>query len=267
MGNEYDMTAERQSLKDKLTAIILLETSKDYKEMDSDLVTECVDFLMELEEKQKLTQEEIKQRVNTIPFIGKVTAIGSNAKKKIRAKRLIIIAAVLALLLALFGLFASSGDEALQAYMELGDALFDMPPGETVEFNGITIVGKPYKSRYYDSAEDLAAEEGIKILCPTWLPRGEKIVSAYHELNIYEECYVLICSDATYSVEIRFDSKLDDAAKQNSVEAEAGGFKFYYFVRDDHAQAELEYNGLVYSIGSYTEEELFKIIESLREIG
>ena len=64
MGNRQDFSAEKQSLKDKLMAIILLETSKDYKEMDSDLVTECVDFLMELEGKEKLTKKEIEQRVN-----------------------------------------------------------------------------------------------------------------------------------------------------------------------------------------------------------
>lgn len=48
MGNNHDKATENQTLKDKLMAIILLETSKDYKKMDSDLVTECVDFLMEL---------------------------------------------------------------------------------------------------------------------------------------------------------------------------------------------------------------------------
>ena len=98
MGNRQDFSAEKQSLKDKLMAIILLETSKDYKDMDSDLVTECVDFLMELEGKQKLTKAEIEQRVNEIPFKGKVTAIGSYAKKRIRAKRLAVIAAILAVI-------------------------------------------------------------------------------------------------------------------------------------------------------------------------
>ena len=100
MGNRQDFSAEKQSLKDKLMAIILLETSKDYKEMDSDLVTECVDFLMELEGKERLTKAEIEKRVSEIPFKGKVTAINSYAKKKIRAKRIAIIAAVLAVLLA-----------------------------------------------------------------------------------------------------------------------------------------------------------------------
>ena len=106
MGNKQDFSAEKHSLKDKLMAIILLETSKPYKEMDSDLVTECVDFLMELEGKEKLTKSEIEQRVNAIPFKGKVTAIGSYTKKRLRAKRLAVIAAILAVIIALLGIIA-----------------------------------------------------------------------------------------------------------------------------------------------------------------
>lgn len=56
---------ENQTLKDKFTAIILLETAKDVKEMDSDLVTECVDFLSELEGRERTTpfQEEARARL------------------------------------------------------------------------------------------------------------------------------------------------------------------------------------------------------------
>ena len=108
MGYNHDKTAENQTLKDKLMAIILLETAKDYKKMDSDLVTECVDFLVELEGKERLTKEEVEQRVNEIPFKGKVMAIGSYAKKKLKAKRIAVIAAVLAVLLAFFAIAAVS---------------------------------------------------------------------------------------------------------------------------------------------------------------
>lgn len=57
---------DNQTLKDKLTAIILLETAKDYKDMDSDLVTECVDFLSELEGKPSAAhREEARARLMT----------------------------------------------------------------------------------------------------------------------------------------------------------------------------------------------------------
>lgn len=56
---------ENPTLTDKLRAIILKETAKDVKDMDSDLVTECVDFLTELEGRERTTpfQEEARARL------------------------------------------------------------------------------------------------------------------------------------------------------------------------------------------------------------
>ena len=139
MGNNHDKATENQTLKDKLIAIILLETSKDYKKMDSDLVTECVDFLMELEGKERLTKEEIEQRVNEIPFRGKVKALNSYAKKKLRAKRIAIIAAVLAVLITLFGMLAiGSGDAVTDFFRKVGDSISTLLDDGPKEHSGIT---------------------------------------------------------------------------------------------------------------------------------
>lgn len=159
MGNRQDFSAEKQSLKDKLMAIILLETSKDYKEMDSDLVTECVDFLMELEGKQRLTKSEIEQRVNAIPFKGKVTAIGSYAKKKIRAKRLAVIAAILAVIIALFGIIAiASGDTVSEIFKQMGNSIHQLLEGGPKEYDDITLY-KSDETKTYSSIEELAESE------------------------------------------------------------------------------------------------------------
>jgi hypothetical protein len=58
-----------ENIKNKLMSIILIEIEKDYKEMDSDLITECVNFLNEIEGNKTLTQEEIYKRIDKIPFI------------------------------------------------------------------------------------------------------------------------------------------------------------------------------------------------------
>jgi len=54
--------------KDKLLSIILLETEKHYKKMDTDLVIESVDFLLELEGIKTITDEERKRNIDKIPF-------------------------------------------------------------------------------------------------------------------------------------------------------------------------------------------------------
>ena len=90
--------------------------------------------------KEKLTKAEIEQRVNEIPFKGKVTAIGSYTKKRLRAKRLAVIAAILAVIIALFGIIAvSSGKDSSELLRKLGYAVIEMFGGETAEYGNITL--------------------------------------------------------------------------------------------------------------------------------
>ena len=266
MGSRQDFSAEKQSLKDKLMAIILLETSKDYKEMDSDLVTECVDFLMELEGKQKLTKAEIEQRVNAIPFKGKVTAIGSYAKKKIRAKRLAVIAAILAVLLALFGIIAiASGNTFSELLRNMGNSFHEWIESGPKEHGDITL----YKSdvtKTYSSIEELAESEGIKILYPSWLPDNEKIISIWHLVDGESERYLLQCNVPSHTIEIKCNIDLHEDYIINCTEKEISGCSVYYKNYTQYVQANFAYKNNCYAVQSDTEDNLFRIIENLKEI-
>ena len=266
MGNRQDMNTSKQSLKDKLMAIILLETSKDYKEMDSDLVTECVDFLMELEGKQKLTKSEIEQRVNEIPFKGKVTTIGSYTKKKIRAKRLAVIAAVLAAIIALFGIIAiASGNTLDEIFRQIGNYIFELSEGSTMERNNITFI-KPNGTKTYSSIEELAESEEIEILHPTWLPENEKIVEIWYLVDSKSEKYLLQCNKPEHSIRVAINGDLTEALKSDYIEKEIAGHKVYCQKTPLFIQADFVYKNNLYSIKSNTENNLFKIIENLKEI-
>ena len=266
MGNRQDFSAEKQSLKDKLMAIILLETSKDYKEMDSDLVTECVDFLMELEGKERLTKAEIEQRVNEIPFKGKITAISSYAKKRIRAKRLAVIAAILAVLLALFGIIAiASGNTFGELLRNMGNSFHEWIESGPKEHGDITL----YKSdvtKTYSSTEELAESEGIEILYPSWLPDNEKIISILHFVEGESETYLLQCDVPKHSLEIKVNADLHKDYILNCTEKEIAGFSVYYKNYPDSIQANFVYRNNHYALKSDTEDNLFRIIENLKEI-
>ena len=266
MGNRQDMNTSKQSLKDKLMAIILLETSKPYKEMDSDLVTECVDFLMELEGKQKLTKAEIEQRVNAIPFKGKVTAIGSYAKKKMRAKKLAVIAAVLAVIAALFGIIAvASGDFLDELIMKLDDSFHEWIEDGPKEYGDITFYTSD-ETKTYSSIEELAESEGIEILYPTWLPENEKIISIWHLVDGESERYLLQCDVPDHSVEIKVNYELTETLKLNCIKKEIAGHSVYYERTPQYIQANLIYKNNRYIVKSDTEDNLFRIIENLKEI-
>lgn len=266
MGNEHNTNAERQSLKDKLMAIILLETSKDYKEMDSDLVTECVNFLMELEGKQKLTKAEIEQRVNEIPFKGKVTAIGSYTKKKLRAKRLAVIAAILAVIVALFGIIAiASGDTFKEFFIRMGHSVYELIESGSINDDKITYI-KSNETKEYTSVEELIKDEELEILYPSWLPENEKIVKVWYLIEGESERYLFQCDNQQHGMEIDINSNLSETLKSNCEAKEIAGYLVYCKETLQYIQATFAYKNNVYTVKSNTEDNLFRIIENLKEI-
>ena len=234
--------------------------------MDSDLVTECVDFLMELEGKQRLTKSEIEQRVNAIPFKGKVTAIGSYAKRKLRAKRLAVIAAVLAVIVALFGIIAiASGDTISEFFRQMGNSIHQLFEGTPKDYGNITLY-KSDDTKTYSSIEELAESEGIEILYPAWLPENEKIISVWHLFEGETERYLLQSNVMTHSIDIEINADLHEDYISNCTKKEIAGFSVYYLEDTQYIQAYFVYKNNFYVVNSDTEDNLFRIIENLKEI-
>lgn len=266
MGYNHDKTAENQTLKDKLMAIILLETAKDYKKMDSDLVTECVDFLVELEGKERLAKEEIEQRVNEIPFKGKVMALNSYAKKKLRAKRIAIIAAVLAVLIALFGILAiGSGDTVTEFFRQMGNSIHKMFDDGPKEYNNITFY-KADVTKTYSSIEELVKDEEIEILYPTWLPNNEKVINVWYLNDSGTERYVLQTEIPEYSITIEMNSDLTEDYKVDCTYEEIASLSVYCKKASQYIQGGFVYKNNLYYVKADTEDNLFKTIENLKEI-
>jgi hypothetical protein len=265
MENNRDK-AEKQSLKDKLMAIILLESEKDYREMDSELIKECVDFLMELDGEEGLSKKEIEQRVAAIPFKGKVTAISSYAKKKMRAKRLAVVAAVLAFIIALFGILAiASGDTTSELLRQVGQTIHSWFEGGSVDYGDITVI-KPDGTKTYSSLEKLEESENLNILYPTWLPKNEKIISIVYFNEGESESYVLQSNNPYHSIEIKLNNNLSESLKLNCIRKEISGLTVYYIKTEQYIQAIFNYNNNRYDVHSDTEDNLFRIIENLKEI-
>lgn len=268
MGNSQAFSNEKLTLMDKLTAIILLETAKPYKEMDSDLVSECVEFLMELEGTKRLTKAEVEQKINDIPFKGKVMAIGSYAKKKLKAKRIAVIAAVLAVLLAFFAIaavsFTNAEDSLIDRFAHFINE--EMKPGEHKNIDNIELI-KHDKSLTFSSVEEFAEHENIEILFPSWLPEGNKITEIkYYFEDTIGEYYVLYCENSIYSISIEIDKTISEDLKANHPSKKVGEHTVYIINRSGCVQGHFEYNGCCYYVSAYTEEDVLKIIENFKEI-
>ncbi len=268
MGNKQDMNSSKQSLKDKLMAIILLETSKPYKEMDSDLVTECVDFLMEIEGKERLTKAEIKKNVDEIPFHGKITAIDSHVKKKIRTNRIFVIAAVLTILLVVFSIlavtFTNAEDNLIDRFAQY--IVGDMKPGESKDLENIELI-KPNETKTFSSIEELVRDENIDILFPTWLPDNNKISECcYYSDDSCGKYYMLCSPSPECGIIIYCEMTLPEESKETNPQKTVNEHTVYIIDRDGYVQGDFEYNGRYYAVSARTEEDVIKIIENLKEI-
>lgn len=267
MESNCNSAGEKQSLKDKLMAIILLETSKAYNEMDGDLVKECVDFLMELEGKERLTKEEIQKRVNEIPFWGRAEAIGLYVNRRLRTKRLALIAAVIALIIALLGIIAIGSSDPSDELVRMltWEDMKDWLPGTSKDFGNITVY-KADETKIYSSIEEFAKSEGIEILYPTWLPEDEKIVSVFCVLQNGNEKYIFQTDNPFCSVDVRLGEQLSEEIMPACSKKEIAGLTVYYTQTPKYMQADFVHGGDHYVVTAYNEDDLFRIIENLKEI-
>lgn len=255
-----------ESLGDKLRAIIILESSKPYEEMDGVLVKECVDFLMELEGIERLTKEEIKNRVKNIPFKEKTEKI-TNIRKKIKAKRIAVVAAVLALLLMIFGIATLASEDMHGVLLRtLREEFFELISYSPFKVDNNEVLLKPDGEKFYSSAKELAEEKGITVLYPEWLPDGEEIVEI--SCGVYkgmERC-LFRSNNPNININIDINKVLPEETKTYCTKKVIADKTIYYIKRDLLAQANFDYEGNLYSVSAETEEDLFRIIENLKEI-
>lgn len=171
MGIERNENINKEELIEKLRAVIYAESSKPASEMDADLVAECVDYLMELENSRRLTEDEIDSEIQKI-----ITETQKPRKSNPRFKAL-LIAACMAVIILSFNIFAlACGTDAISLLRELGDKVVEMFDGEKIVVDDKETV-KLGDVITYDSVEEFLKEENISVLYPTVLPDNAKITS------------------------------------------------------------------------------------------
>ncbi len=263
MGNSNTALGGNQALKDKLRAIIALESSKLYEKIDSDLITECVDFLMELEGEEQLTKYEIEKKIEEIPFKGK----DRTDKKKPSVKvRLLIAAALLFAALVIGGILTvGTSNDKMTLLNDLALVIHSINRDDgSISVGDIEIFNDRRSKRY--TVDEFKENKVMQILFPCWLPDGneiEKIVLSH--VNGHDECS-LHCTDARYSIGLYIDKPLVLPENSSYIEKTVNSITFYYFSYNGRFQADFEYKGNSYCVFADSEEQLFKIIENLKEI-
>lgn len=265
MGNSNDYIHGYQSLKDKLLAIILLETSKSFEEIDCGLVDECIDFLMEIEGRKRLSEKEIIQRIGEIPFKDNILKFSETARRKVTAKRIAIVAAIMAVIIAIIGVMSIASEDIFGDLLaKFGKPFVEQLDTEAVKYGGVVMYNAD-ETRDYDTIEELLKAEKIDMLYPSWLPEGVEIESTEYIVDNQEILYTIYCNNNVHSVSMYPEKVLDERTKTNHCK-EINGIEIYYFSENGVTQGNFIHKNNLYSVTADSIDNLFKIIENLKEI-
>lgn len=258
----YD--SEKEELIEKVRALVYAEAEKSPTEMDDSFVSECVDFLMELEERQVLTEEKTSKNVARI--------LSRMNRKHISFRRLLIAACVAIILFILFMVSPMANDASIFDIPEVkyNDIISKMLVGESRYFDGYEIIREGDFVAYKSVEKFLKKEKKDAVLYPEVFPNSESVARIhYHPDFSCGESLFYMPDNGDSRVTVYFNSGLPEGIDESGLTPESiAGFECYILDREDmeFVQCDFVYKGNLYSVTSDSYENIILIIENLKEI-
>ena len=167
--------------------------------MDSDMINECVDWILELKEvKIELTEDEIKRRVNSI------TKKRYNPKK--RQLRFIYVAAIIVVMVF---------SVQIISFTAFSFDLFDWTKNTFLTLIGVEVKQDDISSisshsRDYKTIDELELVENLDIIMPDWLPGNIEIKFISYDYNFEEKQVDIYYNDDITLLIIKLDNPLPE---------------------------------------------------------
>ncbi len=260
-----------QALLKKLRAIIEIETSKPISEQDIDLIDECVDYLMELENGIELSDEELKNGKEQIYML---LDKKEKTQKKIKLKGLLIAACLVVIMLLANFVALACGIDTISILKEWGHNIVEMFEGEKEEVGEITII-KENESISFDSLGDFKKNTNFEILVPTVFPEGTKlekvkITGSYDMNNNYIPNYhsiFFVTNNPQTSIIVHTNPDYPKGFMNEPSlnKEEICGYTCYFFVEDSTIQCTLVNQNITYIIKAPNRSDLECVLENLKE--
>lgn len=254
-------------LADKIRAIMYLEAEKPIDSIDSYLISECADFLAELEGMKRLSQSEIDSRVSAI-----LSASHKKAIKR-RSLRAMLIAACLIMALLIANIIAVSlGGTEYALFKYFSEYEPKMADGERLDIDNMTIIKQGNTVSYF-SIDDFFTNEDYDALYPAVLPDGAKLIGIYISPSYSNADYVEIlyhADDNVTTVTANTDPELINSIKSashNMTVEEIGGRTCYTMKTPGVFQSTFYYNGFTYTVNTSSREKLVETINGMKEYG
>lgn len=266
---------ENYESKQRLTSYISFvrdcELEKPINEINEEIVGACVKLLLKLQGKEvAFTTEQIKEKVRKIPVVlhaDTSNKTNPNVRKHINKKKILLIAAIIALLCAILAVFSigynmeywhSVMDDKFGSVLNIPvDQIFSIGEKEFVNTGA---------SVFYDNTDDFRKKENFNVLLPSNLP--DNISLRRIQISEAEDIIYLSFDNVITSYEININTKLQKELLVNSDSYTTdNGLLCYIFKinNTDIVQIYFEYNGNTYTIGGTNKQTLLDIINNLEE--
>ena len=219
--------------------------------MDSDMISECVDSILELKEvKIELTEDEIKKRANSI-----------TKKHRVQKKRRFLFRHVAAIIIGVIfsAQFISITTFSFDLFGWTKDKFLALIGIEEQQEN-ISFLSSEAKK--YATIDELEKVENIDIIIPDWLPGNIKIIFISYSYDYEEKQIGIIYDDYITTLSIRLNSPFPNT--DNPKIYENNNNLFYIFEKSNVIA--WEYSGDFYTLtcGFDISEYAYEIIENIK---
>lgn len=271
MKNKYKNNADAIKY---LSALCDKEVQKPVEEMDCELIESTVELLLKLQGKKvSLTEKEIEEKVRKIPFTEssdnvKEFKVNKNVRTKTTQRRILLIAAVIAILVAILSFVSVAFEwDIIDSMKEKFGSVHSVPVGEEQFENGVTLINNG-KNTKYSSIKELTEKENIEILTPKDLPNNIEISNVrIFDKQLNKKITITFSDENLYfSVMLNYDIP-EEATKSYDKKMTVNSTDYYISTLSDVGTnlVQFSHNGNYYKITCNDMEILLDIIENLEE--
>ena len=247
------------------------EVSKPLGEMNSEAVDNYIKILLHLQDKHvDLSPEFIDEQVRKIFHSEEKTASPEavkTTKKYFNKKKIWLVAACIAILVALFSVISFSCERSVKDIMEdIFGTLEVIPSGREITKDNISY-GKNGEKNIYSSVKELSKAEKIDVLYPSEDIAVVKHISIGKTVSNEEITIAFDNSDLFMSITLNSEIPQETIDFCND-KTTLNGVNYYLCILEDvnKAQAYFVYNGNLYDITYTNKEYLMEILKNMAEI-
>ena len=244
-----------------LNKIIEIEKKKPARKFDHEIIDECADKILEIDGVNISAVEE-RSRESALKILADIQK--TENKKVNPTGKIIFKPALMALIIALSSFAVMTIAAYAAGYgnvIEMGKALFGFPEKTRITLNNGDEIIYSSDNRLYDSIDEMAVSEKLKIIYPGELPKGY-IFQKVEVVDYGEYLDIAVCSNGNYIVFKVVTNHKNDSL--NEYTDEINGIKYLISEIDGLYYAMYVADENHYSVTCIDREVLLEVLQTIK---